>query len=300
MLGLDPPAGHLSFRSASDGPALTLPFSRVRRLTLVSPLRSFDQAGRSLAERVPSAAHERDYRVHWAGQASCDTGRTCGHLETPDGLFLFIPGNDDHSLVRAFVPRAAYSRCEFGLSSQDIAAEHWIADPRELLKAVDRQQRMPVLPIGQALINLGMVTREQIDHALALPMGDTPLGERLVQIRVISNADLQTAIAHKMGYPFVDLTRFPIDLAVARKLSLRMAVMHRALPIMLDGDRAIVAVDRPSRTHQLQTMFGLATFKVVPVLASKGQILLALSALADQELWHENVPIRAEFFSTTR
>ena len=30
--------------------------------------------------------------------------------------------------------------------------------------------------------------------------------------------DLQTALAHKMGYPLVDLTRFPIDVLAARKL----------------------------------------------------------------------------------
>ena len=103
-----------------------------------------------------------------------------------------------------------------------------------------------------------------------------------------------------MGYPCVDLTRFPIDPAAARKLPLRMAVTHRSLPIHLDGNRLVIAVDRPMRTVGLQSLYALASFQVMPVLAAKGQILLALSALSDQDLWHDRVSIQAQFFSTTR
>jgi len=171
--------------------------------------------------------------------------------------------------------------------------------PRELLEAIDRQRRMPVLPIGQSLLNLGLVTQEQLDHALAQP-GDTPLGERLVASRVISPSDLHTAIAHKMGYPLVDLTRFPIDPVAAGKLPLRSAVKHRALPIMIDGNRLVVAVDRPSRVAELQPLYSVSMYTVVPVLASKNQILLALSGQSQHDTWSANVSMRAEFFSTTR
>ena len=300
MLGIDPPSGSLSFRNGAEGPSLVLPFSRVRRLTLTSPLRSVDQAGRLRAERVPTAAQEREFRLTWTGDGGSAAGRTAGHVETPHGLFLFTPGDDGYSLHRVFVPKAAYSRCEFGPSAQDLVADQWIATPRALLDALSLQRRMPVLPIGQSLLNLGMVTQAQIEQALAQPMGDMPLGERLVQSRVISKADLQTAIAHKMGYPFVDLTRFPIEPAAARKLPLRVAVTHRALPLLVDGEQIIVAVDRPSRAGALQGLYALAPLKVVAVLASKGQILLALSALSEQDLWHDRVSIQAEFFSTTR
>jgi hypothetical protein len=103
-----------------------------------------------------------------------------------------------------------------------------------------------------------------------------------------------------MGYPYVDLSRFPIEHAAARKLPLHMAVAHRALPILLERDRLVVAIDRPARLAGLQSLFTLGAFKVMPVLAARSQILLALSSLSRQDLWSENVSIRAGFFASTR
>ena len=223
-----------------------------------------------------------------------------GRVENDEGLYLFIAVNEERSLLRMFVPRCAYAACEFGPTSRDRAAEHWISSPQQLLAAIEHQRQMPVLPIGQSLLNLGLITQYQLDRALAHHGDDTPLGERLVESGVISSADLQTAIGHKMGYPLVDLTRFPVDPAAARKLPQKVAVAHRTIPIMLDGQRLIVAVDKPQRIAALRTLFTLAAFKVVPVLASRSQILIALSSLPHLEGWTDNLSVRAEFYADSR
>ncbi|HEX6705719.1 MAG TPA: hypothetical protein VF169_13225 [Albitalea sp.] len=297
MSAIDPGAATLAFRTSPGAGAVTLPFSRFVRLTLTDPLKA--EAGR-LTERVPLAAHEREVRWWAGGDAAPRVMRSAGHVQTEHGLFLFPPvDHDGRALLREFIPRAACERCEVGPSAQDLAAEHWMSTPRELLEAIERQRRMPVLPLGQSLLNLGLVTQEQLDRALA-QHGDSPLGERLVDGGILSRADLHTAIAHKMGYPLVDLTRFPIDPQAAAKLPLRSSVKHRALPILIDADRLIVAVDRPARVNELQTLYSVSMYTVVPVLASKNQILLALSAMTRHDTWSANVSMRAEFFSTTR
>jgi hypothetical protein len=291
MLGIDMAAAKLRFGTTLQSPALTLPFARFRRLTLATPLEG--------DEPVPAAAQEREYRLVVDDEQPALVGRSMGHVEADEGLYLFEPDAHYQSLLRVFVPRCAYRDCEFGATSQDHAAEHWIATPQALLAAIERQARMPVLPMGQSLLELGLVTRQQLDRALE-QNSDAPLGERLVQSGVVSTADLQTAIAHKMGYPLVDLTRFPIDRAAARKLPLKLALTHRALPIQLDGMRLIVAVDKPARVTSLQALFALKGFTIVPVLASKGQILLALSGLPHEDGWSDNVLMRAEFYADTR
>lgn len=299
MVGMDMRSATIQFRSAEDGPALALPFSRFRSLTLTTPLKCLAPLPGRTLERVPTAAHERDYRLVSADGRVHMSGRTVGSVETGEGLFLFAALAADTSLLRVFVPRWVFSHCEFGMSAQDVAAEHWIATPVELLAAIANQRRMVVKPIGQSLTELGLVTQEQLAHALQQKNSDAPLGERLVDSGVISRADLHTAIAHKMGYPLVDLTRFPIDATAARKLPLRLAVKHRSVPLMIDGNRLIVAMDRPSRAAELQNLYAVAPLSVVAVLASKGQILLALSSLTEQDMWTESVSIHAEFFSTT-
>jgi len=107
-------------------------------------------------------------------------GRTAGYVEAAAGLYLFTPIDEEAALQRVFVPRCAYSHCEFGPSAEEIAARLWIGSPAELLDAIERQERMPVLPIGQSLLALGLLTPAQLDRELAKPAGDRPLGEALV------------------------------------------------------------------------------------------------------------------------
>lgn len=125
-----------------------------------------------------------------------------------------------------------------------------------------------------------------------------PLGESLVAAGVISRADLQTALAHKMGYPLVDLTRFPIDPKAVAKLPQRLAVGFRAMPLMLDGERLIVAVDKPARVVKLKAVHAIAQLTVVPVLASRMQILLAQERQSN-DIWAGHAAERMPFFATT-
>jgi hypothetical protein len=300
MLGFDPAARTLRLRTRADGPSLELPFSRFRRLTLIVPLRASAPLGGGTPERVPAATQEREVLLQQADGTSTQGGRTLGHVQADEGLYLFAPvDSDPHTLLRVFVPRHAYSGCSFGATARERVAERWIATPQDLLHALAEQQRRPVRRIGHSLLELGLVTPEQLERALASQRPDKPLGETLVAQGLITHADLHTAIAHKMGYPIVDLTRFPVDRAAAARLPLRLALGHRALPIMVDGERLIVAMDRPSRAVKLQALHGLQPFTLVPVLAAKTQILSALAELGPQDGWSQNVALRTGFFATT-
>jgi hypothetical protein len=298
MTDFDPTAAVLKLRTASHGPEATVPFGRIRRLVLTAPLQPAPQMAGAPVERVPSAAQERDYRLQ-AKDGKAIAGRTAGYVVTDAGLYLFTPLDEERALQRVFVPRSAYTGCEFGPSAEETAAERWISTRDHLIEAIDRQQRMPVLRLGDALINLGLVTPQQLDRALAQQRGDTPLGQMLVEAGLISKSDLDTALAHKMGYPLVDLTRFPIDLNVVRLLPLRLATQSMALPLMTHRERLVVAVDRPQRIEKLHNLHVFTGKKLVPVLASRTQIMLALTDLAQQDMWSNNVFARLVFAPTT-
>lgn len=298
MLGFDPVARTLTFRTSPRGAAVSLSFARFRRLTMTEPLRPAERGPGVPPERVPSAAQEREYRLYQSSESTALTGRTTGHVETAEGLYLFTPVDEEASLQRVFVPRSAYARCEFGSSAEEAASRRWIASPRELLEAIEHQQRNPVLPLGQSLLELGLVTPGQLNRALSQQTGNVPLGESLVAIGIISRGDLQTALAHKMGYPLVDLTRFPIEPAATAKLPRHIATSHWTVPLMLHEDQLIVAVDKPSRVTKLRALHAYAQAVIVPVLASRLQVLLALDRLS-RDVWLQHVPERTGFFATT-
>jgi hypothetical protein len=96
--------------------------------------------------------------------------------------------------------------------------------------------------VGEVLLELGFVTQGQLERALRDGTDDSarPLGERLVASGVIDRADLQTALAFKMGTPMVDLARFPIEAGVW------WTVVPGALLLLMSGWALVVA--RPSDT----------------------------------------------------
>jgi hypothetical protein len=296
LLGFDAAAGRLVLRIG--GGERRMAFSAFRRLTLLAPLRAAPTRADAPLERVPAAAPERESRLTSPNGAPF-TGRSAGHIEQPEGLYLFAPVEDERAVQRVFVPRAAYAQCVFGLSAEEIAARRWIFEPPALLEALERQRQAPVKPIGQALLDLGLITPRQLQRALDRQAPDVPLGEMLVAEGLISRSDLHTALAHKMGYPLVDLNRFPIDPAVARALSLRMALSARAVPLMAYGNRLVVAMDRPGRIARLGALRAFSDLAVAPVLASRTHILQALTRLAGQDVWAHNVVAIPAFFPTT-
>ena len=300
VLGLNPSAQTFSFRLGADVPAVTLPLARIRRLTLTEPLRPALQAGGAPLDRLPVATQERDYCLHAPGGAAAMSGRTIGHVETTDGLYLFEPADDMLALQRSFVPHSAYIRCEFGPTAEQSAADKWVVTPRQLVDAIAQQQRKKILPIGQSLLELGLLTEHQLALALARQTGEVPLGKMLVAEGLVSQHDMQTAIAHKMGYAFVDLSRFPIDTEVLHKLSLSVALEAQALPLMIDKKRLIVAVDDPARATKLRPVHAFSDLTIVPVLASRVQILATLGTLTKQDVWAQNVKGYTDFFQTTR
>jgi hypothetical protein len=284
----------LRFRIRPDSDPVSLGFDKIRSLTLTTPWPLVAVTAGAPIERVPSAAQERDYRVDLASGGQL-TGRTLGHVQQVMGLFLFVPHDDATAVLRVFVPQQACAAVSFGASIEEQAAERWIATPEQLLAALEAQQRRPMRPLGEALLELGLVTPNVLER-VAREQGATrqqPLGELLVAAGRLTRADLQTALAYKMGYPMVDLARFPIETEAVRLLPHQAVLEHRALPLMRHGERLIVAVDELSQIPHLQGLSALAQLKVVPVLASNASMVAALSTLAQRlgtDPWGHNVP----------
>ena len=298
VCAIDMACGSIGFRTTATGQSLSLPFSRFHQLTLSTPLQAIDAAGDRPRERLPFAAEERDVVLVRRDGSKSAPIRTLGLVENKFGLFLFLPGGTETDLLRSFVPRGAYARFETGYSALEAAAIHWIATPAQLLSAIDSRHHVPVLSMGQALLDLGQLTPEQLQRVAAQP-GKAPLGERLVASGVMPPSDLHTAIAHKMGYPLVDLARFPIDPKAVTRLPLNTAVRHRCVPLMFNEQDIIVAMDRPSRAVRLQELYAVAPYRVVAVLAPKSQILAALLRLSKNAPWNEQLAIRTQFYATT-
>ena len=170
------------------------------------------------------------------------TGRSIGHVQSPHGLFLFPPADDRGGVQRMFVPASTYREFEIG--------------PR----------------IGQVLVEQSAVTSEQVDIAVAeqAALRARELGDLLVTNRIVAPEELLAAIDQQARMPVVrsgearvalGLTRLPIELDVARRLSHQSMNQYRVLLLLLRlprGARLFVAVDTLSNIPHLKSQCAMA------------------------------------------
>jgi hypothetical protein len=286
MVAFEAVAGRVQFRHPQSQKVVPIAFDLLRSVTLTRALVPMAHAG-----SVPTPEHECDFRLEFVDSSSM-SGTTVGKVESAFGVFLFPPVDVDASVVRVFVPRSALRHVEFGRTTLEKAASRWIREPRELVDAIERQDKAPVLPMGQALLNLGLATPSQIERALAqqTPERSKPLGQTLVDAGIVSPIDLEAALAHKMGYPLVDVEQFPIDPAATRQLTLRTVQAIQALPLMVDDKRLVLAVASPSRVSSLKVLKAMADVTPVAVLARRSALNRMLAAMSTRDVWAPAVP----------
>ena len=295
-------AGRMTFFVPEEGIAhvqlpqtrttLPLRFDQFRALTLTAPIEPMQPPATDLrigASRQPG-------RTHFTVFLKNDTelqGETIGHVETPFGLFLFLPLDDSGRVQRKFVPRVGFHRFEMSLPTPASASNpasdpapdesflsRVVTVPAQLLAALAHQAQMPLVRIGEALTSLGMITAAQLSDALAQQRLErrTPLGELLVRSGAVTRAQLQIALVRKMGYPQVDVDAFPAEADALRKISYTAALRLQVMPLMIHEGRLIVALDDPAnRRSAVDEVEFIAQMKTMPVIAQCLQLDRTLS-----------------------
>ncbi len=307
LMHFDLRSGMVSVQLSRGQKPIPLRFAQFRQLSLEEPV-----APESTHQSDPHAAlmsHHpvSPFVVHFVDGGDLD-GSTIGHVELEQGLFLFPPMNDRGMASRIFIPRHAYKSFNVGervgeiLVAQaqvtpgqlkqvigeqdalrkrklgDVLVNNQIISPDELMQAIDMQARLPVMRLGESLVALGLITDEQLREALRLQSQEqgTPLGELLVKKGLVTRENLQTALAHKMGYPMVDLATFPVAKEAVKAIPYGVAERLQVIPLMLRDGRLVVAMEDPTRRSAVSELEFTSQCKVVSALAKLGSVLPAL------------------------
>jgi type II secretory ATPase GspE/PulE/Tfp pilus assembly ATPase PilB-like protein len=151
---------------------------------------------------------------------------------------------------------------------------------REFLEQVlkDRDQSHPESQLGQVLLREEVISKEELDKAVSLQQRDRklPLGEILVEMGVIDRATVNRLLVRKLGIPFVDPTRFDIDPHALALVERRLAEKHHVMPLFRTKDEIVVAMENPTDPVPVQELRFGTRLRVVPVMASQESILAAI------------------------
>lgn len=149
----------------------------------------------------------------------------------------------------------------------------------ELSAALESQLRFKPMPIGEALLGLGKVSMAQLSEALSRQSQGkaVPLGQILLDMGLVTTADLQLALVTKMGYPFVDLRQFSIDVAALRRVAAATAVKLKVLPLMEWKSNLVVAMTDPLQFKVLDELEFTSQRKVRPVVTTNADLVAQIA-----------------------
>ena len=129
--------------------------------------------------------------------------------------------------------------------------------------------------LGRVLTKLRKVTRDQVHEALQLQKTrKEPVGQLLVSLGYISDADVLVALAGQAGMRMVDLAEIEIPDAAIEALPAEMASTYQVVPLEYDEtSRSItIAMKSPDNFRAVDDLRLLMGFKVDAVVAPAQQI----------------------------
>ncbi|MCX7624990.1 MAG: NINE protein [Candidatus Sumerlaeaceae bacterium] len=150
--------------------------------------------------------------------------------------------------------------------------------------------------IGEILLREGLITNAQLDMALARQREtDKPLMRILVESGFIDETRRLNFFKRQFGIPLISLETIQIDPILYTYIPAQIARRHHLVPIKLDRDGLVVAMEDPSDLVLIDNLKELVGLRIKPVVAPSAEIQAALEGYPEEEV-SEKVIERAEKF----
>ena len=136
--------------------------------------------------------------------------------------------------------------------------------------------------VGEILIEAGLVSRQQVDEALAIQAVEKRkrIGTILIELGLISEEQLLSALAQKFGLPLVDLDHVTPTPEALKCLSREILVKMQVIPLEIRRNRLVVATANPTDPLIAQTLRFAANLPIELAVASAGQIASEIARIA--------------------
>src|SRR3954447_19267051 len=131
--------------------------------------------------------------------------------------------------------------------------------------------------LGTLLLERGLLSQEQLDSALEEQrQSRKSLGRVLIDREIVSESDLVSTLAARIGLEFVDLLDYSVDPSAVGLISDALARRFQALPIGWEDNRLVVAMADPSNVVAVDDIRTITGAEVRTVVATRGAILDAI------------------------
>jgi type IV pilus assembly protein PilB len=146
-------------------------------------------------------------------------------------------------------------------------------------KEENLQRRLSGKRTGEVLVEMGLLTQEQVDHAIAEQrVSHKRIGDIALEKGWLTKATLMEALGRRLGVKYLDLASARIDPVTADLISDRDARRYAAVPIsFVDDHTLLVAMADPSNIVAIDDLRILTGFDIEPAIATNEDITAMLA-----------------------
>lgn len=133
------------------------------------------------------------------------------------------------------------------------------------------------LKLGEMLLNDKLITKEQLDKALAEHNKTSQLiGNTIVSLGFATEEQVLLALSHQIGVEYIRLKEIEIGPDTIKKVPAKFACYYKIIPIGISGVRLKIAVTNPLDLAVLDEIRLVLKHDLEPVLAGEKDILEAI------------------------
>ncbi len=133
------------------------------------------------------------------------------------------------------------------------------------------------LRIGDLLMQYGIINEEQLQSALAKQKVDGgKIGETLINMGLVTKQNINEVLEYQLGIPFVDLTEYDIEKEATSVITETLARRHVLIPIKQTDTELYVAMEDPLNIFAIDDVRIFSGKDIVPMLASEDQVMKSI------------------------
>ncbi|TWE02560.1 type IV pilus assembly protein PilB [Neobacillus bataviensis] len=141
----------------------------------------------------------------------------------------------------------------------------------------DYNRKQTRKPLGELLIEQGLITREQLAATLGEKGSSQKLGEALLQKGYITDNQLAEVLENQLGIPHINLVQYPFDTSLFTLISKDMAKRNLIVPLKKEGNKLFVAMVNPMDFIVMDDLRLSTGFQIEAGIATKEDILRTIN-----------------------
>ena len=135
--------------------------------------------------------------------------------------------------------------------------------------------------LGDLLVEAGVVTSEQIDHALANKSRDEKLGDFLIKENIMTEQQLIEVLEFQLGIPHVSLTQFPIDPELLQLVPAELAKRSNLIPLSREKNKLFIAMADPMDYFAIEEVRMATGCQIETSIAAKDDLYRTITKYYD-------------------